>query len=415
MSTRARSRQMLRSRNGRRASDRARQEWLRDGEERVRGLLECAPDAMVVCDSDGVIVLVNAQVKALFGYEPEELVGQGVELLLPERSRQAHRIHRAGFHKQPDGRAMRVGRELGARRRDGSEFPAEISLSMMQTAAGATVSASIRDITARKRVEAAAAAAYRLKSEFVANMSHEIRTPLNGLLGMSEMLLDTDLDETQRHYVEVIGRSGEALMQIVDDVLDLSKLEAGKLQLDPIDFDPRVVLDDALAMVSTAAVRKNLELVVSVDPDMPAVVRGDGRRVRQVLSNLLSNAVKFTTAGEVRLRLIVSAECPGELCFEVTDTGIGMEEAVAARVFDPFVQADASTTREYGGCGLGLAICRDLVRLMGGEIHAASVGEPAARSPSPSGANRWPPAARGARRCPAQAPVPPVRMRASAS
>ena len=290
-----------RSGNGRRASDRALKEVLRDSEEQVRALLECAPDAMVVVDSDGAIILVNAQVKALFGYEPEELIGQSVELLVPESSRPVHGRHRAGFHTRPDGRATRLGRELSARRRDGSEFPVEISLSAMRTAAGATVSASIRDITERKRVEAAAAVASRLKSEFVANMSHEIRTPLNGLLGMSELLSDTDLDPTQRHYVEVIGRSGEALARLVDDVLDFSKLEAGKLQLDPFDFDPGAIVDDALAMVSTAAARKKLALVVSIDPGVPALVRSDGGRIRQVLSNLLSNAVKFTAAGEVRL------------------------------------------------------------------------------------------------------------------
>jgi len=339
----------------------------------VRALLESAPDAMVVSDSDGRIVLVNARVKALFGYEPEELIGESVELLVPERSRAAHRAHRESFHGKTEDCAMRVGRELSALRRDGSEFPAEISLSSMRTPAGPTVSASIRDITERKRVEAAAAASARLKSEFVANMSHEIRTPLNGLLGMTEMLLGTDLDMTQRQYIEVIRRSGDALMHLVDDVLDFSKLEAGKLQLDPFDFDPRGVLEDAVAMVSAAAGRKNLRIVTSVDSGLPALVRSDGNRVRQVLSNLISNAVKFTSDGQVCVNASVPADRPGELRFEVLDTGIGMEQDVASRVFDSFVQADASTTREYGGCGLGLTICRELVQLLGGEIHATSV------------------------------------------
>jgi PAS domain S-box-containing protein len=385
---------------GRRASDRALEQVLRDSEEQVRGLLECAPDAMVVSDSDGTIVLVNARVKTLFGYEPEELIGQSVELLVPRRSRSAHRRSRNAFGREPDGRAMRVGRELSACRRDGSEFPVEISLSKMRTPAGATVSASIRDITERKRVEASAAAASRLKSEFVANMSHEIRTPLNGILGMTEMLLETDLEEDQREHVEVIRRSGDVLMGLVEDVLDFSKLEAGKLQLDPFDFDPRAVLEDAVGMVSVEAAHKSLGLTVSVDDSVPAAFCADGRRVRQVLSNLLANAVRFTSAGGVCVSMAASVGDPEELRFEVKDTGIGMDEDVISRVFDSFVQADASTTREYGGCGLGLAICRKLVGLLGGKIHATSIRGAGStfsftipcQSPSAEGSSTSPPA-----------------------
>ena len=374
MSTEATPQPTPRSGRGRRASDRTVEDVLRESEEQVRGLLECAPDAMVVSDSEGRIVLVNAQVEALFGYEPEELIGKSIELLMPERFRSGHRTRREGFCEQPDGHAMRVGRELVARRRDGSEFPVEISLSSMRTPAGAmTASAAIRDITERKRVEAAAAASSRLISEFVANMSHEIRTPLNGLLGMSEMLLETDLDETQREYLDLIRRSGDALMHLVDDVLDFSKLEAGMLILDPFDFDPRAVLEEAVGMVSTAASGKGLAVVLSVDPDLPANVRTDGNRVRQVLSNLICNAVKFTSEGEVRVSATAMNALPGELRFEVADTGIGMDQDVASRIFNSFVQADTSTTRKYGGCGLGLSICRELVRLLGGQIQVASV------------------------------------------
>jgi len=357
----------------RRASDRALEDGLRASEERVRGLLECAPDAIVVADEYGTILLVNARVKALFGYEPDELVGQGVELLVPERSRVAHRGHRGSFREHNGELPMRSGRELIARRRDGTEFPVEISLSSMQTPEGGTVSAAIRDISERKRVEEAAAAASHAKSEFVANMSHEIRTPLNGVLGMTEMLLDTALTPGQREYVEVIRRSGDVLLALVEDVLDFSKLEAGKLQLDRYDFDPRTVLADAVEMVAVAAAAKGLELSTSIAAGVPATVRSDGNRVRQVLSNLLSNAVKFTATGEVLVSLTAPPGPAGQLRFEVTDTGAGMDPGVLASVFDSFVQADTSTTRQYGGTGLGLAICRELVELLGGEIQASSV------------------------------------------
>jgi len=361
-----------RSGSGRRASDRSLEEVLRASEEQVRGLLECAPDAMVVSDSDGVIVLVNSRVKALFGYEPEELVGQRVELLVPERHRSVHRSRREEFCKEPDRCAMRDARDLSARRRDGSEFPVEISLSSMRTPAGSTVSASIRDITERRRVEETATAASRLKSQFVANMSHEIRTPLNGLLGMTELLLETPLGEEQRAFAEVIRTSGDALMHIVEDVLDFSKIEAGKLQLDYADFEPRRVLEEALAMVATAAKREGVAVTCSVDAAVPPMLRSDGNRIRQVLSNLLANAVKFTAGGEVHVGLATAPERPMVLRIEVTDTGIGMNSEDIGHVFDPFFQADASTTREHIGCGLGLTICHELVELLGGEIHAVS-------------------------------------------
>jgi PAS domain S-box-containing protein len=358
--------------SGRRASDRALEDVLRDSEDQVRGLLECAPDAMVVADSDGTIVLVNARVKALFGYEPKELIGANIEMLVPKRSRPTHRGHREAFGMELDGRAMRVGRELNACRRDGSEFPVEISLSAMRTPAGATVSASIRDITERRRTQEAAATASRMKSGFVTNMSHEIRTPLNGLLGMTELLLETPLNESQRAFAEVIRSSGDALMHIVDDVLDFSKIEAGKLALDRSDFDPRCALREALAMVSTAATRKGVKLTTSVDPSVPPRLHSDGNRIRQVLSNLLSNAVKFTAAGEVHVVLATVPDRPTVLRIEVTDTGIGLGPEDVSHVFDSFFQADAATTREFGGCGLGLTICRELVELLGGEIHATS-------------------------------------------
>src|SRR5687767_7143220 len=350
---------------------------LRDQQFYTRSLIESNIDAIMTTDPSGIITDVNKQMEALTGCTRDELIGAPFKSYFTDPERAEAGIKLVLSQKKV------TDYELTARARDGKQtvvsYNATTFYDRGRTLQG--VFAAARDVTERKRVErelkqakAAAESASRAKSEFLASMSHEIRTPMNAIMGIADLLAETSLTSEQDRYVQIFRRAGDNLLNLINDILDLSKVEASQLELERTGFSLHDLVEKVREMVAVRAQEKGLVLVCEIEPDVPGDLVGDPTRLRQVLLNLLGNAIKFTETGEVALRVTPDpdSQVPGALRFTISDTGIGIPDEKLGAMFERFTQADSSITRKYGGSGLGLTISKRLVELMGGRIWVES-------------------------------------------
>ncbi|MBF0384298.1 MAG: response regulator [Candidatus Omnitrophica bacterium] len=382
------------------------EELLKESSMRIRSITDSAQDAIIMMDNKGLVSFWNPAGEKILGYKPDEIIGKPLhEILSPSRF---HEAHKAAFPQwQNSGKGFAIGKtlELSAIKKDGTEIPVDLSLSSVFLSGEWQAVGILRDISERKKsenllkkanddllksletaetlrdkYEEASKKSEKLakaKTEFLANMSHEIRTPMNAIIGFTDLLTRTSIDEKQRHYLQSIRSGGELLLAIIEDILNFSKIESEKIKLENINFDLRYLIKDVFHLILPKMSEQLLDSYIDIPRELNCLLKGDPTRLRQIFVNLLTNAAKFTKAGSVGI--IVREESRntenGEITLKlsVKDTGIGIPEDKTKTIFDAFEQADTSTTRKFGGTGLGLAIVRSLVKIMGGSVWAESV------------------------------------------
>jgi PAS domain S-box-containing protein len=355
---------------------------LRDQEARLRSVVQTAVDGIVVIDERGIIEAFNPAAERLFGYGSAEVLGRNVSMLMPLPYREEHHDYLTRYRASGVKKIIGIGREVVGQRKDGSTFPMDLSVSEMVLRDGRRFTGMVRDLTERRNAEERLAkareaqvmadAANRAKNEFLSRMSHELRTPLNAVLGFGQLLEMNALTEEQRECVEQINRGGKHLLGLINEVLDIARIEAGRMDLSP---EPVRVVDafqDALELVQPLATKRNIQFHIELDAEPDFYVLADHQKLKQVLLNLLSNAVKYNRdGGEVRFTCQQLA--PGRLGLAVSDTGWGIEPNKLGRLFVPFDRLGAEQTG-VEGCGLGLAFSKRLVELMGGKLTVTSAG-----------------------------------------
>ena len=360
-------------------------EDLKASQIKSRTIVDSVLDAIIVINSQGIIIETNQSVEAVLGYTPEELLGQNIKVLVAGEHYACHDGYIQHYLQSNEQLIIGKSRQLMARRKNGEVFPIDLSVSEARFGDNVVFTGIIRDISHRIQAQQELAQAHdaalesaRLKSEFLANMSHEIRTPMNGVIGMTELLISSELSREQRDQVRTVQNSAESLLRIINDILDFSKIEAGKLAISNLPFELLPVIESVMDLLAENAQAKGIELAYFIDRHVPKAIVSDPVRLRQILINLLSNAIKFTERGYVILKvssLELEAKPPGDvqqLRFDVIDTGCGIPAEAQAKLFTAFSQVDGSVTREYGGTGLGLAISKQLIQLMGGDIGLLS-------------------------------------------
>lgn len=350
-------------------------------EAEMRAMLDHLPDAVVQIDARGVVRSANPAVQRIFGHAPQALIGHSVTGLLPEPSRAELEALIEHHVRSGGARIIGIGREVTGLHKDGHLLDLDLLVTEYQRHGEHFFIGTLRDISERKRLmtdlreaREVAQAANRAKSEFLSTMSHEVRTPLNGMFGMLELLSLSTLDTEQHTTLEIVRDSSRSLLRIVDDILDFSKMEAGKLEIRPAITSIRKVIEDVRNTYSGSASAKGLLIKHSVDPRISPWVQVDALRLRQILNNFVSNALKFTTRGfiEIRAEWLAREGATDQVRFCVQDTGLGISAENQQRLFKPFSQGDSDAAREAGGTGLGLTICRRLAEMMGGSVGMAS-------------------------------------------